>query len=87
MLQYCAISLGLVGLDWIFVASFHQSLKSNWCLNYRTLLVTLKGILLLLLSAFCSADLNLFSKNMNTVVEKFPVMQSSATIMHVYCAV
>jgi hypothetical protein len=37
----------------------------------------------MLLSAFCSADLNLFSKNMNTVVEKFPVMQFSATIMHV----
>jgi hypothetical protein len=26
------------------VASFHQSLKNSWCLNYRILLVTLKGI-------------------------------------------
>jgi hypothetical protein len=37
----------------------------------------------MLLSAFRSAVLNLFSKNMSTAVENFQVKQCFATIMHV----
>lgn len=44
--------------------------------------MTLKGILLMLLSAFGSAVLNLFSKNMSTVVEILGDAVS-ATIIHV----
>jgi hypothetical protein len=33
-------------------------------------------------SAFCSAVLNLFSKNMSMAVENFQVTQCFATIMH-----
>jgi len=37
----------------------------------------------MLLSAFHSAVLNLFSKHMSTAVENFQVKQCFATIMHV----
>jgi hypothetical protein len=40
------------------------------------------ALLLMLLSAFCSAVLNLFSKNMSMAVENFQVTQCLATIMH-----
>jgi uncharacterized membrane protein YwzB len=41
------------------------------------------ALILIVLSVFCSAVLNLFSKNMSTAVENFQVKQFSATSIYV----